>query len=107
MRVSEDKVAQVPAAGLTLRTLLLHSEECRKQRDEPLALSGAPVTPNAHLLRIYCVMRDLCRPRINDHADWDVSLLQLLPKEVHFGLLPGDSSLDSQRRVADFVGVIV
>src|SRR5271157_3610976 len=107
MRVSEDKVAQVPAAGLALRTLLLHGEEQRKQRDEPLALSGAPVTPDAHLLRIYCVMRDLRRPRINDNAEWDVSLLQFPPKEVHFGLLPNKSSLDSQRRIADFVGVLV
>src|SRR5271165_3311550 len=107
MRISEDKVAQVPAAGLDLWALLPHGEERRKQRDEALALALAPVAPNAHLPGIGGVVCNLPRPGINHHADWDVSLLQFLPQEIHLCFLLGDSPLNSQRRIANFIGVFV
>src|SRR5271165_7188578 len=103
MRVSEDEIVQVPAAWLALRTAFLHCKESRKQRDESLAPALAPVAPNADLPRIYAVVRKLRRPGINHHAQPDVSLLQLLPQQVHLGFLPRDTALHPQRRIAGLI----
>src|SRR5208282_2982532 len=104
MHVSEDEVAEVPAPRFVRRTAVSHGEEGRKQRDEALAFPLAPIAPNADLPGIRGVVNDLRRIGINDNANWDVSLLKLLPEERHLCLLPGDAALHSERRIAIIIG---
>src|SRR5579862_6567637 len=49
MRVAEDEVAQIPAARLHGGTCILDCEERWEQIDKTLALSRAPVAPDAGL----------------------------------------------------------
>src|ERR1019366_8617749 len=93
MNVSEDEEADVPAARLTPRAMVLHGKERRKKRNEALTLTLAPVAPYKYLLGIRRVVGDLCGPGANDDAYGDVSLFELLPQERHFRLLLGDTAL--------------
>src|ERR1019366_8846057 len=105
MRVPEDEMTQVPAAGLGPRALFLHRKKSRKQSNEAPTLAVAPLAPDAHLSRIRRVMRELCRPRIDNHADGNVALGKLLPEQVHLRLLPGNAAFQSQRRIAGLIGI--
>ena len=91
--VSEYELVQIPASGLALRALVLHRKKGREKRDETLALSGAPIAPHEHLLRIYCVMDDLRGPGIDDHTERDVPLLELLPKQGYLGFFLREAGL--------------
>src|ERR1017187_4499106 len=86
MRVPEDEMAQVPAPRLGPRALLLHRKKSRKQSNEAPTPAVAPFAPDAHLSRICRVMRELCRPRIDNHADGNVAFRKLLPEQVHLRL---------------------
>ena len=68
MNVSEDEEADVPAARLTPRAMVLHGKERRKKRNEALTLTLAPVAPYKYLLGIRRVVSDLCGPGANDDA---------------------------------------
>src|SRR5208337_3028523 len=84
MYVSENVEAQIPASGLDPRALIFHGKEGRKQRYETLALFLAPLAPDAYFRGVRRVVRDLGREGVNDDAGGYISLLQLLPKEIHF-----------------------
>src|SRR5712691_753479 len=67
MDVSEHEII-VPASRRVPVTLVLDGEEVGKHRDESLALAYAPFAPEGHLPRLHHVVRELCRPWIDDDA---------------------------------------
>src|SRR5208283_586783 len=99
MEISEDEKFQVPAARLNARALCFSGKEIGKHRDETLALSLAPLAPDAHLFGIHRIVQELCRIGVNHDADGNVSLGQFLPQETHLRLLLGDATLYPERRI--------
>src|SRR5271165_1380545 len=100
MYISEDEVFQIPAARLKPRALVLGGEESREHRNEAFTPTFAPLAPNAHLPGIHSVVNELCGIGIDDNADWNISLSQLLPKESHFRFFLGDAALKPKRCVS-------
>src|SRR5271157_5358922 len=97
MYVPKIEVLHVPATGLPTRALFFRGKELREGGDEAFALAIAPIAPHAHLAGVNAVMDELLRPRINDYAERDIALLQLLPKQIHLLLLLLDAAFHSQR----------
>src|SRR5882757_9085632 len=100
MDVTEGPILQVPAAWLSFRTLIPNGKEFRKRGNESLALAFAPFLPHLYVAGVDFVVDKLGRPRVNDHADGNVSLGQVLPDEVHLAFLFGDPAFNSQRSEA-------
>ena len=84
MEVSEDEVAEVPAAGRAPRALVLHAKEGGKQGDEALALALALVAPDTHLPGVCGVVHDLRRPGVDDDAEGDMSPASSCQRRVIF-----------------------
>src|SRR2546427_6237501 len=78
MDVSEHEII-VPASRRVPVTPVLDGEEVGKQRDESLALAYAPFAPEGHLPRLHHVVRELCRPGIDDDAQRNAAARQLFP----------------------------